>query len=319
MLGEFRATGYLPSFLDEFITHGLVARRRVPLIMRVSKELLGYGGIVLLVLGVVVGLTILSLDPNSFIRRQWARYVAELDKEIRFLFLETTGAKITRNQLLISGVLMIVAFVIEDELPLFLLPIIAVRADVCSEASTLAARGGDRATARLVAPASRERAQGDAFARRGLKNSARIIRAPIQQELDLAHQGSEPRHAARPGASSPMGDRVGSRTLSGALAAILVGRQTGGDLPRILEESAATLSEMERLEGVVRTKTAEGKSQAWVLGAIPFVLIGAIQMIDPMWLVPLTETSLGYIIIVVALVLWLAAILAARKILAVDI
>jgi tight adherence protein B len=76
---------------------------------------------------------------------------------------------------------------------------------------------------------------------------------------------------------------------------------------------------MQRLEGVVRTKTAEGKSQAYVLGVIPFVLIGAIQLIDPNWLKPLTETTIGFIVIAVAMTLWIGAILAARKILAVDV
>jgi tight adherence protein B len=107
--------------------------------------------------------------------------------------------------------------------------------------------------------------------------------------------------------------------ISGALATILVGRQTGGDLGRILEESASTLREMQRLEGVVRTKTAEGKSQAWVLGAIPFVLMLAIYWVDPNWLKPLGATTLGYLIIGVATSLWLSAILLARRILAVDV
>ncbi|MBD3671408.1 MAG: hypothetical protein HUJ29_11595, partial [Gammaproteobacteria bacterium] len=88
---------------------------------------------------------------------------------------------------------------------------------------------------------------------------------------------------------------------------------------KIMEESAATLREMARLEGVVRTKTAEGKTQAYVLGVIPFVLIGAIHMVDEHWLDPLGSSTLGFAIISVAAVLWITAILLARKILAVDI
>jgi tight adherence protein B len=76
---------------------------------------------------------------------------------------------------------------------------------------------------------------------------------------------------------------------------------------------------MARLEGVVRTKTAEGKTQAYVLGVIPFVLIGAIHMVDEHWLEPLGSTTLGFAIIGTAAVLWVAAILLARRILAVDV
>jgi tight adherence protein B len=286
--------------------------------MRVKTELLGYGGILLLVLGLVIAITLMSLDPQSAIRRAWARYVAELDKEVKFLFMETTGAKITRNQLLWAGVIVIIAFVLEDTIWLFLIPVVAVvpmymlkRRHV--QRVEAIERQLDSWLLLLANALKATPSLGEA-----IRNSARIIRPPIQQELDLMIKEvnlGTPLDQAVIG----MSDRVKSRTVSGALAAILVGRQTGGDLPRILEESAATLREMERLEGVVRTKTAEGKSQAWVLGAIPFVLIGAIQMIDPLWLIPLTESTLGYIIIGVALVLWLAAILAARKILNVDI
>ena len=107
--------------------------------------------------------------------------------------------------------------------------------------------------------------------------------------------------------------------MSGALATLLVARQTGGDLPAILEQSAATLREMARLEGVVRTKTAEGKAQAYVLGAIPFVLIVAIHLVDEHWLPPLFEKPLGLMILAVATTLWVAAILLARRILTVDV
>ena len=76
---------------------------------------------------------------------------------------------------------------------------------------------------------------------------------------------------------------------------------------------------MARLEGVVRGKTAEGKRKAYGRGALPFLLIGAIHMVDEHWLEPLGETTLGFLIIAVAAILWVAAIFLARRILAVDI
>src|SRR5690606_6053764 len=106
-----------------------------------------------------------------------------------------------------------------------------------------------------------------------------------------------------------MSTRIKSRVISSSLATILVGRQTGGDLPAILEQSASTLREMARLEGVVRTKTAEGKMQAIVLAAIPFVLLFAIHQVDNNWLTPLFDGGfLGTMVIVVATILWVAAL-----------
>ena len=75
--------------------------------------------------------------------------------------------------------------------------------------------------------------------------------------------------------------RVGSKQLDNALSAVLIGRQVGGNLPKVLETTAAAIREMARLEGVVRTKTAEGKAQLWVLGALPMVLMLALNTMQP--------------------------------------
>ena len=112
---------------------------------------------------------------------------------------------------------------------------------------------------------------------------------------------------------------VPGRGIVPGLATVLVGRQTGGDLPNILETGASTLREMARLEGVIRTKTSEGKMQTMVLAIIPFALLGMIHYMDNTWLRPLVETSLGNTIIVVATTLWFVAIVLARRILSVDI
>lgn len=76
---------------------------------------------------------------------------------------------------------------------------------------------------------------------------------------------------------------------------------------------------MARLEGVVRTKTAEGKMQVIVLAVIPFALLGMIHYMDNTWLRPLVETTIGYGIIAVATALWMTALILARRILSVDI
>jgi tight adherence protein B len=103
------------------------------------------------------------------------------------------------------------------------------------------------------------------------------------------------------------------------VATLLVSRQTGGDVSRILEDSADTLREMARLEGVVKTKTADGRAQAYVLGVLPVFLLAAIHFVDPHWLSALGSNALGYLITIAAATLWILGFLSARRILAVDI
>src|SRR5688572_16251734 len=116
-----------------------------------------------------------------------------------------------------------------------------------------------------------------------------------------------------------MAARVGSRQLDSALSAILIGRQVGGNLPKVLETTASTLREMRRLEGVVRTKTAEGKAQLWVIALMPFAMLGGLNQLWPGYFAPLTSSIVGYIISTICATCWITSLVLARKVLNVDI
>jgi tight adherence protein B len=120
-------------------------------------------------------------------------------------------------------------------------------------------------------------------------------------------------------ALTEMAQRLEVPGLETAISAALLGQRTGGDLPAILRRIAAALQEMERLQGVVRTKTAEGRNQAWVMGAMPILLVVALEKIDPEWLAPLWNDPLGWIILGLAGLFELSAIFLIRRITAVDI
>jgi tight adherence protein B len=93
----------------------------------------------------------------------------------------------------------------------------------------------------------------------------------------------------------------------------------GGDLPKILERTAATLREMTRLQGVVRSKTAEGKAQVTVLAIFPVFILLLFDTVSHGYFDPLTASIFGWGVIVLSLVLWLGSVIVARKVLAVDI
>jgi tight adherence protein B len=279
---------------------------------------LGYGGIALFVIGLTVVATLVLFNPQSGPRRAFRDYEATLERELRFLLYRSTGARVARIQLGVLLGLLVGAALLEDLLlailviPTAFMPLAWLQSKHAQRVVVIELQL-DSWLQLLANSLKATPSLGE-----GIASSAKLMRAPLGEELDLVLKelalGTPLDQAVM-----NMSTRVGSRPVSGALATILVGRQTGGDLTRILEESAATLREMARLEGVVRTKTAEGKSQAYVLGSIPFVLLGALYMVDPYWLQPLAETTMGYVIIAVATSLWLAAIILARKILAVDV
>ncbi len=151
-----------------------------------------------------------------------------------------------------------------------------------------------------------------------LQASRTASHSPMSEEVDLVlREVSLGRPLDR--ALTAWTERVQSRTLTMTVSALLVGRETGGDLPEVLRKTADSLRELARLEGVLRTKTAEGRAQAWVISVLPAPIFFAVRWVDPEFFVPLEETPVGHVIVVVAGVLWVLAVFLANRILAVKI
>lgn len=104
-----------------------------------------------------------------------------------------------------------------------------------------------------------------------------------------------------------------------AITAIIVGKTSGGSLEKILAGTAASIRELKRLDGVLKTRTSEARMQAWVIGLVPFFLCGALQLVNPEWLTPMWTTLFGNILLVVAGVMEVTAVLLIRKILSVEL
>lgn len=111
-----------------------------------------------------------------------------------------------------------------------------------------------------------------------------------------------------------LAERTGSSVIASAMTTIVVARRTGGDLAAALEDSAASLRETARLEGVLRTKTAEGRGQVLVLAVSPFLLCAMIAWLEPTWFDAALADPHGVFLFVGCGLSWLAATVWAHKI-----
>lgn len=283
-----------------------------------NLPLLKWGGLALAMLG-LFGVVFFALrDPDAAPNRLWHRYVGFLERKLRLLFNFTPGATIAIAQ--VGGIAIVIALAVLIELPFWYLfvaaaalgPMLAL--DWQKRQRVVAIEG--QLDGFLVAMANALKATpslGDAFV-----SVQRLTPPPLQQEIELAVK------EMRVGSTLDqallfMANRIGSRQVDSALSAILIGRQIGGNLPKILDTTASTLREMHRLEGVVRTKTAEGKAQLWVLAFTPGVLLLMFDAVKDGYFDPLTESVTGYVVILLAALFWIASIVTARKILDVDV
>ena len=116
-----------------------------------------------------------------------------------------------------------------------------------------------------------------------------------------------------------MAARVKLPGLDAAVEAALLSHRVGGDLSCTLRRIASSIREMARLEGVVKTKTAEGRTQAWVMGSVPPGMVLILEKMDPEWLEPLWTDPIGWIILGIAAILEVTAVVLIRRIMAVEL
>jgi tight adherence protein B len=90
-----------------------------------------------------------------------------------------------------------------------------------------------------------------------------------------------------------MQDRIDSLDLRMFVTAILIQRETGGNLGEVLGKIGTLMRERAALKGEIRTLTAESKLSARILGALPFVVFGLVNLLNPGFMRPMLETDMG--------------------------
>jgi tight adherence protein B len=78
-----------------------------------------------------------------------------------------------------------------------------------------------------------------------------------------------------------MGTRIPSKDLQFLITAILVQKETGGDLTEILDRTAHVIRDRIRIEGEVRVRTAQGRLTGWILGLLPVIMLVLLNLVSP--------------------------------------
>jgi tight adherence protein B len=81
-----------------------------------------------------------------------------------------------------------------------------------------------------------------------------------------------------------LGRRVASDDLELLIIAILVQFEIGGNLSRILDSIASTIRERVKLQGEIRTMSAQGRMAGWVLSGLPVAIGGLLMLIAPSYM-----------------------------------
>lgn len=125
-----------------------------------------------------------------------------------------------------------------------------------------------------------------------LKMAASDAKPPLSTELrrvfDEINYGLDMRQAL-----SDMAERVASDDVRFFVIAVLIQHETGGNLAEILKNTAALIRERQKLRGVIRVLSGEGRVSAWILSLLPLGLAAALNLINPEFMSTLWTSPLG--------------------------
>jgi len=114
-------------------------------------------------------------------------------------------------------------------------------------------------------------------------------------------------------------DRIPLLDLRMCVTAVLIQRETGGNLAEILEKVSYTIRERFRIMGDLKTLTTSSRMSAWILCGLPMFVALAVTFLNPDYMSVLWKDQRGHYLIAAALTLQVTGMLVVRKILNIKI
>lgn len=143
---------------------------------------------------------------------------------------------------------------------------------------------------------------GHAFSS-GLQMAGEELAEPIAGELRLVHDEIN-YGTALPQALTNLSERVPITDLRYFVVAVLIQRESGGNLTEMLGNLSRLIRERLKLHDRVRVLSAEGRMSAWILGLMPFGLVAVLQLLNPKFMSALWTDPIG-----ITILKWLAALM----------
>ena len=114
-------------------------------------------------------------------------------------------------------------------------------------------------------------------------------------------------------------ERIPLLDLRLAVTAIMIQRETGGNLGEILETVAATIRDRFRIMEDLKTLTTSSRLSAWLLCALPIMVALMVTVINPDYMSVLWKDTRGHNLIALALAMQVIGMLMVRKILRIKV
>jgi tight adherence protein B len=120
-------------------------------------------------------------------------------------------------------------------------------------------------------------------------------------------------------ALNELSDRIGSLDVRFFVTAVLIQRETGGNLAEILDNLAYVIRERFKIRRQIRVHTAHGRFTAWVLLSLPAALAVVLTVINPDHMGLLFHERMGQMMILGAIVMQTVGYFWIRKVIKIEV
>lgn len=111
-----------------------------------------------------------------------------------------------------------------------------------------------------------------------------------------------------------LSEKIGSQNFMMIVSAILIQRQTGGNLSEILTNISGTIKERFKIKNEIKVLTATARTSGLVVGLMPVAIILVFMLFNPDYVTIFFESNLGIAMIVIAIVMEVIGYLVIRRI-----
>ncbi len=145
-----------------------------------------------------------------------------------------------------------------------------------------------------------------------LKIIARDAPRPVSDEFHMMTEGLRIGMTLEQ-ALNRMYERMPLQEVNFFSIVLVIQQKTGGNLAEALGNLANVLRSRKLMEAKIKALSSEAKASAYIIGSLPFLVMGSVKLSSPEYLDPLFNTRMGNFILIGAGIWMLAGILVMKK------
>jgi tight adherence protein B len=103
------------------------------------------------------------------------------------------------------------------------------------------------------------------------------------------------------------------------VTAINILKETGGNLAETFTTIVVTIRERQKIERKIEAMTAQGIMQGFIVSCVPLGLIVMFYFVDPNYIMPMFNSTLGIILLMIMFVFIIIGGIAIRKVVTIKV